>query len=213
VHSPLREPVDATRSEQSGLRVRPRPAFADVADEELVGRARSGDRWAEDALYRKHVQAVAGVVTRLLRSQQDVDDVVQDAFLTALEKIDRLRDPAAFRSWLMSIAVVRVRRVIRRRRLQRMLGLDRGTDEATLDALADASAPADVRMDLALIDRVLRELPTEQRIAWSLRYGEGHRPDDVAAECGCSPATVKRRIAAAHRRIEAVVRIGEVDDA
>src|SRR5579862_3734773 len=82
-------------------------------DVELVRRARAGDAWAHEAIYRRYVQRVARVAQRLLRDPAEVDDVVQETFLIAFEKIDALAEPAALRGWLTQIAVSRVHRRFR----------------------------------------------------------------------------------------------------
>jgi RNA polymerase sigma-70 factor (ECF subfamily) len=51
--------------------------------------------------------------------------------------------------------------------------------------------------------QLLEALPIEQRLAWSLRYVEGEKLEAVAEQCGCSLATAKRRISAAHARMQA----------
>jgi RNA polymerase sigma-70 factor (ECF subfamily) len=105
------------------------------------------------------------------------------------------------RSWLASIAVSLVRRRLRRARLLRLLGLDRGFDDATLAALAAPALQADDRTELALVDRVLRRLPADLRIAWMLRRVEGLPLAEVASACTCSLATAKRRVAAADAEV------------
>ncbi|HJL20484.1 MAG TPA: RNA polymerase sigma factor [Sandaracinaceae bacterium LLY-WYZ-13_1] len=181
----------------------PRPAS--IADGDLVARVRDGDRWAEDALYRRHARPVASVVARLLGTRQDVEDVVHDAFLSAFEQIDRLRDPDKFGRWLMRIAVTQVRRSLRRKRLRRALGLLPSGDDLALERLASTRAGPDVQAELAVVDGILRRLPADQRIAWMLRYVEGHRLEDVAELCGCSLATAKRRIARARSTMDQVI--------
>ena len=176
-----------------------------IADGDLVRRALDGDRWAEDALYRRHARPIAGLVTRLLGSRQDVEDVVHDAFVHAFSKLDRLREPDAFRGWLGRIAITQVRRVIRRRRLARTLGLLPHEDDGALEQLAGKAVPPEVRAELAVVDGILRRLPADQRIAWMLRVVEGHRLEDVAELAGCSLATAKRRIAAAQKKMDAVI--------
>jgi RNA polymerase sigma-70 factor (ECF subfamily) len=166
------------------------------ADAALVERALDGDRWSREALYRRHATWLLAMATRLLASRGDAEEVVQDTFLTGFEQLPALREPAAFRAWLGQIAISLVRRRIRRRRLMRALGLDRGADDATLAALAAPGAGPDQTAELRLFDRVLAGLPASLRIAWALRRVEGLELTEVAAMCGCSLATAKRRIAA-----------------
>jgi RNA polymerase sigma-70 factor (ECF subfamily) len=173
------------------------PSADALADAELVARALEGDRWSRDVLYRRHVHYLLAIATRLLRNGSEGEEVVQDAFVVGFEQLATLRDPAAIRSWLARIAVSLVRRRLRRQRLLRFLGLDRGLDDGTLENLASATIRPDDRAELALADRVLASLPADRRIAWMLRRVEGLPLAEVASACECSLATAKRRIAAA----------------
>jgi len=176
-----------------------------VSDAELVTRTRSGDRWAEEQLFRRHFGAVTGTVARLLGDAHEAEDVVQDTFQSAMTDLAGLREPAAFRSWLLSIAVRKVHRRFRRRRLLRTLGLWSGDPEAGLAQQASAEASPEMRAELVLLDRALGQLSAADRIAWTLRCVEGLRLEEVAAACGCSLATAKRRVSAAHELVSAHV--------
>lgn len=202
------DPATAQPKAEAGVRAL-RSAAEGVADGELVLRARGGDRWAEEAIYRRFVTFVAGLALRLLRNRAEAEDVTQETFALALEQLGSLRDPESLRSWLAQIAVSRVRRRFRRQRLLRVLGLDRPVVDADFESLASDGASGEVRAELAALDRVLAELPEEQRIAWTLRHVEGESLDDVARACVCSLATAKRRIAAAEARVKLHVRLSE----
>ena len=125
-----------------------------------------------------------------------------DAFLSALRDLGRLSDGARFGSWLMSIAVHQAHRRFRRRRLLARLGLDRGADDARLEQIADPALSPELRSQLGRLDRALAQLPTELRLAWMLRHVEGCELSEAAEQCGCSLATVKRRIGRADGLLE-----------
>jgi RNA polymerase sigma-70 factor (ECF subfamily) len=167
-----------------------------LGDEELVRRALRGDRWGREMLYRRHVGTLLAMTTRLLGNRGEAEEVVQDTFVTAFERLETLRDPGAVGGWLGQVAVNLVRRRFRKLRLLRFLGLDRGADDATLEALSDSSVSADERAELALVDRKLRTMKPEVRLAWTLRRVEGLELGEVATLSHCSLATAKRRIAA-----------------
>ena len=162
------------------------------SDGALVRRARGGDRWAEEALYRRHVRPVTRLVLRLLARREEAEDVVQDAFVVALRDLPSLRDEDAFGGWLLRIAVHQVHRRFRKRRVLRLLGLDRGVDDVTLASQADGAASPEQRTLLRELDAFLGTLPPRVRIAWVLRHVEGHELKDVARVAGCSLATAKR---------------------
>ena len=172
------------------------------SDAELVDAVLAGRRSAESALYRRHAGAVLRVAERLLGRSAEAEDVVQDTFLTAFERMAQLRDAEAFRAWLLRIAVRHVHRRFRRRRLLRVLGLDRGQDDATLARLAVSPLDTETRAELGKLDGALRELPARQRVAFMLRHVEGYELSEVASACGTSLATVKRWL----QRADAVVR-------
>jgi len=152
-----------------------------------------------DSAFRRYARYVAAVALRLLARDDEVDDVVQEVFLTALRKLGSLRDPDAIRGWLATVTVRVAGRRLRRRKMWAFFGV--GT-EGGYEEVAATGATAEDRALLARVYAVLDGLPVAERIAWTLRHVEGERLEQVAALCGCSLATAKRRIAAAHATVE-----------
>jgi RNA polymerase sigma-70 factor (ECF subfamily) len=177
-----------------------------VPDAELVGRARLGDKSAESLLYRRHAAALLSMVTRLLRSSHAAEDTVQDAFVRAFERLKQLKDPSLFRPWLLSIVVSLVRKRLRHQRLLTWVGLE-SVAESALEQQARPGTRVEARGELRALDARLRQLPAQHALAWSLRYIEGEKLEDVAAAMSKSLATTKRYIAAAEAEIRAHVRL------
>src|SRR5690606_880586 len=184
------------------VRMRIEPA---ATDRELVQRSRQGDRWAEEALYQRHVGEVMRVTLRLLARSSEAEDVVQDAFVSAFRRLDQLSDDEAFGAWVLQIAVREAHRRFRRRKLLRRLGLDRGEDDVSLASQADPAASPELLAILGEVDQALERLPAAARMAWILRYVEGYRSDEVARACGCSRATAKRLLLRARASLDAYV--------
>lgn len=178
-------------------------------DVELVARARDRDPVAESALFERHGARLAGLLERLLGSTADAEDALQDTFVVALAELPKLRDPAAVGAWLTRIAVHQAQRRFRRRRLLRILGLERGASDAGLHELAAPSTPPDVRETLRRLHALLEAMKPALRLAWMLRHVEGQSLPEIAAACGCSLATAKRRVAAADERLRAQLDIGD----
>jgi RNA polymerase sigma-70 factor (ECF subfamily) len=177
------------------------------SDAILVAGIRAGDETCKAQIYLKHIDYIAGMCTRLLRSIDASEDAVQDTFVIAFSNLASLREPAAFRGWLASIAVSQVHRRLARERLRRFFGFDQVLGDAPLDELGREDLSAEARSDLAALDMVLQTLPVRQRLAWMLRYVEDEPIDAVAQACGCSRATVKRWLVAADRCVREFVRI------
>jgi RNA polymerase sigma-70 factor, ECF subfamily len=152
-----------------------------------------------EEVYRRYGRYVAAVIFRLEGRQAEVEDLVQDVFVEATRGIARLQEPEAIKGWLATIAVRVVRRHLRRRRLRAFLGRDAGADYSNL--VDPSASPVDLMM-LNAVYRVLDDIPTDERIAFSMHVIEGETVEGVARLCGCSYATAKRRIARAQRVIE-----------
>jgi RNA polymerase sigma-70 factor, ECF subfamily len=178
------------------------PERASPSDGMLVLEARQGVTAAQEALFRRHVRRVVGLAHRLLSgSGEDTDDLVQDAFVQALNKLGELREPEAFGGWLGQIVVRMASKRLRRRRLLTRLGLLR-TEEVDLDAFSVPGLPQDKVMELREMYQDLLGFPAEERIALTLRRIEGMETEDIANSMGLSASTVKRRLKRAEGRIE-----------
>ena len=173
-------------------------ATGQLTDSQLVALALEHDQLAFEVLYRRHAAFAMNLAVRLQGSATDVEDVVHDAFIRVYSRLSELREPAAFRSWLGAIVVRLVRSRLRRRRLMGVLGLASGGD-VDLDAIASNDAGPDARAQLAQVYALLQTVPSNERIAWTLRYVDHHRLEAVAELSGCSLATAKRRISRAQK--------------
>jgi len=164
----------------------------------------SGDAAAVslDDLYRRYVPYVAKLGYRLLGGGHEVDDLIQDVFVAAAERLPHLRDPDALKGWLAAITVRVAQRKHLRRRLRTLLFApdDRALTHALIEPSVEGSVEA--RAALVAVFRVLDRSPIKQRIAWSLRYLEDEPLENVARLCNCSLATAKRRIAGAQQLLE-----------
>jgi RNA polymerase sigma-70 factor (ECF subfamily) len=170
------------------------PSGALPSDAELVHAARRGERWACDALVRRHARRLNGLALRLIGRDADVDDLVQESFAGALVALHRLKEPEAFGGWLTAILVRTASKLIRRRRLLARLGLGRDSLAIDPDALVSTTAPPDEAAELRRIYALARELPADVRIPLLLQRVEGMELEEIRQLTGGSLATVKRRI-------------------
>jgi RNA polymerase sigma-70 factor (ECF subfamily) len=161
----------------------------------LVARARGGDRAAFRELYLRHARYVAGAITRWLGHGAELDDIVQDTFVRAAERLGTLRSVDHVRPWLVTIAIrITHSRIVRERRRSSLLRFFVALQPSVSDPRD--RAPAD---DLGA---ALVRMPEALRVPWMLHRIEGERLEDVAAACNVSLATIKRRIAECERRLE-----------
>ena len=171
-------------------------------DASLVDAARGGEGWAKEELFRRHARMVFGMAARLLgRDDDDVDDLAQESFVHALASFDRLKNAAAFPSWLGAIVVRTAYKTLRRRSIARRIGLRPREPSADVDSLVSPDAPADVQLELKTIFGILEDLPTNLRVALVLRRVEGASLDEIALYMDTSPRSAKRWVDGAEARL------------
>lgn len=148
-------------------------------DAVLVRNARHGDEAAFHRLYDRYAGLVHGLMlARVPRA--DVDDLVQEVFVTAWRNLPTLRDPAAFGGWLSMIARNRATDYHRRHPEHVDLPDD-------LQAADSTSARAEA---LAVLD-VIRSLPAAYRETLVLRLVEGFTGPEISERTGLTAASVR----------------------
>ncbi|HEV8121790.1 MAG TPA: sigma-70 family RNA polymerase sigma factor [Candidatus Polarisedimenticolia bacterium] len=178
-------------------------AGGEGADEAtLVALARAGDRAAFDTLVAFHLERVWALVWRVLRHQEDTEDVVQEVFLTAWRGLAGFRGEARLATWLQTIAVSRAlnhRARSSERRRRQTLPLDTAEAASAADPRPAASPlrlleAGDLRRRLG---HCLDRLPEPWRAVLALRDGGTQPYDAIAASLGLALGTVRSRLARA----------------
>ncbi len=170
-------------------------------DATLIERARSGDRDAFGILARRHFGGVWAVAWAVLGRRQDAEDAAQDALVRAWERLDQCRDPGRFRAWLVQVArSVALNRLDTRRR--------RAADELPEHLEAGGPSPFDAAHRDELRRRLARaaaELTESQRTVLLLYDLEGWSHDEIGAALDLRPATSRRHLSDARRRMRALL--------
>ena len=138
------------------------PSAGSELDDELVARVRRSEAQAFELLYRRHAEFAFNLAVRIQGSAVDVEDVVHDAFLKARERLEDLRDSAAFRPWLGSIVVRLVRTRLRRRKLLATLGLT-APEPVEIDSMPRRSRPRAARSAIPVYALLQTCRPTSHR--------------------------------------------------
>jgi RNA polymerase sigma-70 factor (ECF subfamily) len=148
-------------------------------DDALVRRAQRDDREALGLLYERFYPLVHGVLLAHAH-RDDVADLAHDVFFRAIEKLETLREPAAFGGWLAELARNAAR--MRHRRERRFVPLD--------DSVAVA-APALDSVDAHKALAALRSLPRAYRETLALRLVEGMTGPEIAERLGMTHGSVR----------------------
>jgi len=166
------------------------------ADDRIVaGRAADGDTAAFAVLVRRYAPMMRAYARRILPGTADVDDVVQDAFITAWEQLPKLDEPGRVKSWLM--------RITSRKAIDRIRATRPHVDLEEIDVPASASsAPArlaEARAGVAALSDALQELPAPQRECWVLREIGEYTYEEIADTLGVPLSTVRGLLARARK--------------
>jgi RNA polymerase sigma-70 factor, ECF subfamily len=173
-------------------------------DSRLVARARGGDARAFEELVRRHLRSAHAVALGVLGNPADAEDVCQDAFLVALEKLDECRDPKRFAAWLMRIVRNRALNVRESRALRQGEPLEEEAMAAVVADMADIDDPGRRAEQSELRERLLAalgRLPPSQREVVLLHDLQGWKHREIADLLGTSEGAVRVRLLQARRHL------------
>ncbi len=173
-------------------------------DRDLVRSAKRGDFDAFDALVRRHEQRIFSLALRIVRQRQDAEEVVQQTFLSVVEKIADFREEARFATWLTRIATNHALALLRKRAVRHTVPL---ADDRREESYADVPHPeyiaqwretpeqiAGRRETRQLLADALDQLDEKYRLVFLLRDVEGLSIEETAHALDISVSNVKIRL-------------------
>jgi RNA polymerase sigma-70 factor (ECF subfamily) len=167
----------------------------------LVNRARQGDVQAFEQLVKQYDRQVFRIAQHITQNREDAEDVVQDAFLKAYEKLDQFQGNSKFYTWLVRIAVNESLMRLRKRRTGRMVSIDEDveTEEGSMPRdLAEWRPDPEMMYGQSELAEILRKtiqgLPPGFRVVFVLRDVEGLSTEETAETLGLSVPAVKSRL-------------------
>lgn len=167
-------------------------------DEYLVLLAQAGSREAFARLAARWTPRLLAFAARSLGTTEAAKDVVQDTWEAAVRGLSRLDDPASFRAWIYAIAARKSADALRGK--YRIARIAESAEAMPPEPVANESANNE-RLDVAA---ALKRLPSEQRVAASLFFGEDMSVAEIAAVTGVPAGTVKSRLFAARKALRKV---------
>jgi RNA polymerase sigma-70 factor (ECF subfamily) len=158
--------------------------FREVEDRDLISKARKGNVEAYNLLVSRWEKRVFNYLLRLVSNREDALDVSQEVFLKAYQSLPKLDDPERFGSWLFRIAHNEGFSLLRRRKPEGEMPLERGTVGREL-----------LPMELSLaVEKALGRLSDDQREAVLLKVYQGFKFEEMAEILSCPVSTVKSRL-------------------
>jgi RNA polymerase sigma-70 factor (ECF subfamily) len=181
------------------------PTASATEDAELIRAAQKGDRQAFHRLVDRYHEAIFRLVVVRIRSRMDAEDIVQEVFLKAYDKLGRLKQGAAFRSWLYQIALNKVRDFYRRNKIRAILG--------SLEEIPEHDLPEAAQTHADGYDHVARKrfwtdfyqmldcLAKMEREVFLLRFFDELSINEISRTLGRGESTVKTHLYRALRKV------------
>lgn len=174
------------------------------SDRKLVQAVIAGEKVAYEKLYDRYAPLVRAICYDTAGNLADAQDLAQDVFMRAYEKLDRLRNPECFGKWLVGIARLRCREW----RRQRLRGQEKHVrlDDAEL---AIANPSNDDRIEQ--LREMITALPEKERLALHTFYLQGNSADNARRIMGLSRSGFYRVLDRARKRLEKLM-LGEQEN-
>jgi RNA polymerase sigma factor (sigma-70 family) len=155
-----------------------------------------------EVMYERVAPVVHKMVWLYLATDPERDDIAQDILVAVVRGAGSVRDPAQLEGWVARVAFNTICNLFRRRKLVRWL---------SLEALSGYEPPTphadfDGRELVARTQKILECLPVAERMAFTLQLLGNASLEEIAARCGCSERTARRRLKAARARFTRLVK-------
>ena len=160
----------------------------------LIARAQAGDIAAFEDLYRRHVRRVYGLCCRLAGEGLQAEELAQDVFVRAWQKIGTFRGDSAFSTWLHPLAVNTA--LSERRAMKRRTSRVFATEDLEVFDRPGRGSGHEIGHDL---ERALATLPPGARAVFVLHDVEGYKHEEIAEMTGVATGTSKAQLHRARR--------------
>jgi RNA polymerase sigma-70 factor, ECF subfamily len=161
---------------------------------ELVRRARRGEVAAFDQLVRRHLRAAYAIALAVLVRPADAEDIAQDAFVTAFERLGECRQPARFSGWLCQIVRNHALHALERRAVREPVG--KVGEPATVEVAGDVALRDHLLAALATLSPIQREIVL-------LHDLDGWTHAELAAALGITEVNSRQHLFTARRSLRA----------
>lgn len=184
------------------------PARQDDPEAEWIRRTRRGDGEAYALLVERYQRRIFGLVYRILRRREEVEEIAQEIFVKAYLALGNYKFEASFGTWLVRIAINHCYDHLRRRRASRLTyfsEMPEHSEQALRAGSEDQEASGGrLELDLAtreLAEKLLERAPPNDRIILTLKELEDSSVEEIADLLNLKPSTVKVRLHRARKRM------------
>ncbi|MDA7680319.1 RNA polymerase sigma factor [bacterium] len=201
-HVGVREVPASSGSSCSGTESGP------ASDEELARLAQRGDLDAFDEIVIRYQERLWSLLFKFCPHQSELEDLVQNAFIKAYNKLDKWRPSGSFKAWLIRVAVNTGYDHYRKRKnepISMAQRVEKETDLDPLENLAGSGEQPSSHPNADLIEQLLFKLKPEDRLVVTLQYYEEYSLPEIAEQMGWSLSNAKVKSHRARKKLEIIL--------
>lgn len=163
----------------------------------LIEACKKGDSRAQVEMYKRYYKAMYNIALRMLNDTAEAEDVMQESFLSAFQKMDTFSGTVTFGAWLKKIVINRSLDVIKARKaLISLESVPELPDDNSSDNYLDYK-----ELNIEMVKRAIFELPDGYRVVLSLYLVEGYDHDEISEILGISNATSRTQYHRARKQL------------
>ncbi len=175
------------------------------ANENVIMRCKRGDKKAQYEIYKQYAKAMYNVSLRITGDTLEAEDVLQEAFLTAFDKIESYRNEATFGAWLKKIVVNTALNQVRKRKYQ--FSEITENDDYEDDSPQEVLLNEENSLQIVQIRNAIAKLPDGFRVVFSLYLLEGYDHQEIAEILSISVSTSKSQYNRAKKKLQEILKI------
>jgi len=174
--------------------------------QDLINECMRGDQQAQFRIYKLYYKSMYNTSLRILNDTLEAEDVIQEAFLSAFEKIGTYRQEVSFGAWLKRIVINRSLDHLKKRKMV-FEPVEEKFDMADESGQENGSLTEEELLEkLEIIRNAIDSLPDGYRIILSLYLLEGYDHDEIAGIMNISPSTSRSQYARARKKLLEIIR-------
>ncbi|HTX88000.1 MAG TPA: sigma-70 family RNA polymerase sigma factor [Bacteroidales bacterium] len=165
--------------------------------QDLIDACRAGDRDAQFKIYKLYYKAMYNTSLRIVEDTQEAEDIMQEAFLDAFQRLDSYTGQGSFGSWLKRIVTNRSLDALRRRK--DIISMDE--QELDFPEIVEENREMELELQVAEVKEAIAQLPGEYRIVLTLFLLEGYDHEEISEILGISNNLSRTRFVRAKQKV------------
>ena len=176
------------------------PAYPNI-HKELIDRCRDSDRGAQFEIYGLYYKAMYNTSLRIVKDPGEAEDIMQESFLSAFDKIETYSGTVSFGAWLKKIVINRSLDSLKKRRLSFEI-----LDEGVIQVRDEGSDDDDISDRIEEIREAIMRLPDGFRVVLTLYLFEGYDHEEIGQILDINPSTSRSQFTRARKKLEEMLK-------